>query len=111
MLSILSQEKRARCWRDFVPGLSIVGTKRKGCTSARCKLQPGYAAAHMFRAMALLCQRNIRAAEAGLRRSTELDPLSASDCARMAYLHYREGRLSNSRRASSRVFRNGSRLS
>jgi serine/threonine-protein kinase len=42
----------------------------------------------MFRAMALLCQGNIKAAEAGLRRSTELDPLSASDCARMAYVHY-----------------------
>ena len=55
------------------------------------KLQPGHAPAHMFRAMALLCQGNIQAAEAGLRRSTELDPLSASDCARMAYLHYVKG--------------------
>ena len=52
------------------------------------ELQPGHAQAHMFRAMALLCQRNIKAAESGLRRSTELDPLSASDCVRMAYLHY-----------------------
>ena len=52
------------------------------------ELQPGHAQAHMFRAMALLCQRNIKAAELGLRRSTELDPLSASDCVRMAYLHY-----------------------
>src|SRR6185312_8174283 len=43
------------------------------------KLQPGNARTHMFRAMALLCQRDIKAAEAGLRRSTELDPLSASD--------------------------------
>jgi serine/threonine-protein kinase len=55
------------------------------------KLQPGNARAHMFRAMALLCQGDIKAAEAGLRRSTELDPLSASDCARMAYVHYLEG--------------------
>ncbi|MBV9779285.1 MAG: hypothetical protein JOY62_04860 [Acidobacteriaceae bacterium] len=55
------------------------------------KLQPGYAPAHMFRAMALLCQGNILAAESGLRRSTELDPISASDCARMAYLHYVKG--------------------
>jgi serine/threonine-protein kinase len=45
----------------------------------------------MFRSMALLCQGNIKAAEAGLRRSTELDPLSASDCARMAYVHYVKG--------------------
>ena len=45
----------------------------------------------MFRAMALLCQGDIKAAESGLRRSTELDPLSASDCARMAYLHYVKG--------------------
>lgn len=52
------------------------------------KLQPSHAPAHMFRAMALLCQGDINAAESGLRRSTELDPLSASDCARMAYLHY-----------------------
>jgi adenylate cyclase len=52
------------------------------------KLQPSHAPAHMFRAMALLCQGDIKAAESGLRRSTELDPLSASDCARMAYLHY-----------------------
>jgi adenylate cyclase len=41
--------------------------------------------------MALLCQGDIKAAESGLRRSTELDPLSASDCARMAYLHYVKG--------------------
>ena len=55
------------------------------------KLQPSYAPAHMFRAMALLCQGNINGAESGLRRSTELDPLSAGDCARMAYLHYVKG--------------------
>jgi serine/threonine-protein kinase len=54
-------------------------------------LQPSHAPAHMFRAMALLCQGDIKAAEAGLRRSTELDPLSASDCARMAYVHYVKG--------------------
>ena len=52
------------------------------------KLQPGHADAHQFRAMALLCQGDINAAEAGLRRSTELDPLCASDCARMAYVQY-----------------------
>ena len=52
------------------------------------KLQPSHAPAHMFRAMALLCRGDIKAAESGLRRSTELDPLSASDCARMSYLHY-----------------------
>jgi adenylate cyclase len=52
------------------------------------KLQPSHAPAHMFRAMAMLCRGDIKAAESGLRRSTELDPLSASDCARMAYLHY-----------------------
>jgi adenylate cyclase len=55
------------------------------------KLQPSHAPAHMFRAMALLCQGDINAAESGLRRSIELDPLSASDCARMAYLHYVKG--------------------
>src|ERR1700746_2276355 len=55
------------------------------------ELQPSHAPAHMFRAMALLCQGDIKAAESGLRRSTELDPLSASDCARMAYLHYVKG--------------------
>jgi adenylate cyclase len=55
------------------------------------KLQPSHARAHRFRAMALLCQGNIKAAEAGLRRSAELDPLSASDCARMAYVHYVKG--------------------
>ncbi|MBV9225459.1 MAG: tetratricopeptide repeat protein [Acidobacteriaceae bacterium] len=55
------------------------------------KLQPGHAPAHSFRAMALLCQGNIQAAESGLRRSIELDPLSASDCARIAYLHYLKG--------------------
>jgi adenylate cyclase len=41
--------------------------------------------------MALLCLGNIPAAEAALRRSTELNPLSASDCARLAYLHYVKG--------------------
>jgi adenylate cyclase len=55
------------------------------------KLQPGHAPAHMFRAMASLCQGDIMAAQSGLRRSAELDPLSASDCARMAYLHYVQG--------------------
>jgi adenylate cyclase len=55
------------------------------------KLQPGLARTYRYRAMALLCQGDIKAAESGLRRSTELDPLSASDCARMAYLHYVNG--------------------
>jgi serine/threonine-protein kinase len=41
--------------------------------------------------MTLLCQGNIAEAESSLRRATELDPLSASDCARMAYLHYVKG--------------------
>jgi adenylate cyclase len=54
-------------------------------------LQPGHSSAHMFRAMALLCRGEIEGAESGLRRSTELDPLSASDCARMAYLQYVKG--------------------
>jgi serine/threonine-protein kinase len=55
------------------------------------KLQPGLARTYRYRAMALLCERDIKAAESGLLRSTELDPLSASDCARMAYLHYVKG--------------------
>jgi serine/threonine-protein kinase len=53
--------------------------------------QPGFAHAHSMRAMTLLCQGNIIEAESALCRSTELDPLSASDCARMAYLHYVKG--------------------
>ncbi len=53
-------------------------------------VQPGAAAAYMSRGMALLCQGNIDAAGAALRRSIELDPLSPGDCARMAYLHYIE---------------------
>ncbi|HEX4166107.1 MAG TPA: hypothetical protein VHZ55_11595 [Bryobacteraceae bacterium] len=55
------------------------------------KLQPGLARTYRYRAMALLCRGEIKAAESGLRRSTELDPLSASDCARMAYLQYVKG--------------------
>jgi adenylate cyclase len=55
------------------------------------KLQPGLARTYRYRAMALLCQGDTKGAESGLRRSTELDPLSASDCARMAYLHYVKG--------------------
>jgi adenylate cyclase len=54
-------------------------------------LQPGLARTYRYRAMALLCQGDIKAAESGLFRSAELDPLSASDCARMAYLHYVKG--------------------
>src|ERR1700719_3018568 len=45
----------------------------------------------MFRAMASLCQGNMMGAGSGLRRSTELNPLSASGCARLAYLHYVQG--------------------
>jgi adenylate cyclase len=55
------------------------------------ELQPGLASAHHRRAMTLLCQGNIKAAEAGLRRCNELDPLSACDCARVAYLKYVKG--------------------
>lgn len=55
------------------------------------KLQPGHASAHMVRGMAFLCQGEIAGAEASLRRSTELDPLSAPDRARLAYLHYVKG--------------------
>ena len=55
------------------------------------KLQPGLARTYRYRAMALLCQGDIGAAESGLRRATELDPLSASDCARKAYVNYVKG--------------------
>jgi serine/threonine-protein kinase len=55
------------------------------------KLQPSHAPAHMYRAMVLLAQGNIESAEAGLYRSAELDPLSASDSARMAYIQYIKG--------------------
>ena len=55
------------------------------------KLQPGHASAHMVRGMAFLCQGEIAGAEASLRRSAELDPLSAPDWARLAYLHYVKG--------------------
>jgi adenylate cyclase len=55
------------------------------------KLQPGLARTYRYRAMALLCQGDIETAESGLRRSTELDPLSASDCARTAYVNYVKG--------------------
>ena len=55
------------------------------------ELQPGLARAYRYRAMALLCQGDVQTAESGLLRSTELDPLSASDCARMAYVHYVSG--------------------
>ena len=55
------------------------------------KLQPGLARTYRYRAMALLCQGEIEAAESGLRRSAELDPLSPSDCARTAYVNYVKG--------------------
>ena len=59
------------------------------------KLQPGLARTYRYRAMVLLCQGDIEGAESGLRRSTELDPLSASDCARMAYVNYVKGDLTS----------------
>ena len=52
------------------------------------QLRPGHATAHMFRAVSSLSRGNILAAESGFRRAAELDPISASGCARMAYLHY-----------------------
>jgi adenylate cyclase len=55
------------------------------------KIQPGYAPAYMFHAMELLCRGDMANAGSTLRRSAELDPLSAADCARMAYLHYVKG--------------------
>jgi serine/threonine-protein kinase len=41
--------------------------------------------------MALLCQGNIKEAESSVLRSTQLDPLSAVDCARIAYIYYVKG--------------------
>ena len=55
------------------------------------KVQPGAAAAYMVRGMSLLCRGQINAAESALRRSSELDPLSPGDCARMAYVQYLKG--------------------
>src|SRR5215468_12508445 len=55
------------------------------------QMQPGLATAHMFRAVGSLCRGNILAAESGFRRAAKLDPISASGCARMAYLHYVKG--------------------
>src|SRR5262249_6811547 len=43
------------------------------------------------RAVGWLSRRNILAAESGFRRAAELDPISASGYARMAYLHYVKG--------------------
>lgn len=54
-------------------------------------LQPGQARPYMLRGMTLLYQGNIKEAESSLLRSTELDPLSAGDCARMAYVQYLKG--------------------
>ena len=68
------------------------------------KLQPSHAPAHMFRAMALLCRGDMKAAESGLRRSTELDPLSASDCGRMGYLHYVKGGYSSAAEQLGQAF-------
>lgn len=59
------------------------------------KLQPSLARTYRYRAMALLCQGDIEGAESGLRRSVELDPLSASDCARRAYVNYVKGDLTS----------------
>jgi adenylate cyclase len=59
------------------------------------KLQPGLARTYRYRAMALLCQGDIEGAESGLRRSIELDPLCASDCARRAYVNYVKGDLTS----------------
>jgi serine/threonine-protein kinase len=53
--------------------------------------QPAHAQAHLFRGMTLLCQGNVEEAGSSLRRSMELNPLSASDCARMAYVDYVKG--------------------
>jgi serine/threonine-protein kinase len=55
------------------------------------ELRPGHATAHMFRAVTSLSRGNILAAESGFRRAAELDPISASGSARMAYLHYVKG--------------------
>jgi serine/threonine-protein kinase len=63
----------------------------KGLYDRALKLQPSYAPAHMFRAMALLCQGDFNSAESGLYRSMELDPLSPSDSSRMAYVKYVKG--------------------
>jgi TolB-like protein len=52
------------------------------------ELQPGHANAHVYRGMTLLCQGQVREAGSSLRRALDLDPLSASDCARMAYIAY-----------------------
>lgn len=68
------------------------------------KLQPGRARTHMSRAMALLCRGNIEAAESGLTRSMELDPFSASDCARMAYVYYVKGDYSSAAEQLKQAF-------
>ena len=68
------------------------------------ELQPSHAPAHMFRAMAMLCQGDIKAAESSLCRSVELDPLSASDCARMAYIHYVKGDYSSAAEHLTQAF-------
>jgi len=52
------------------------------------EIQPGHAPAYVFRGMTLLCQGDLGAGEASLRRAIELDPLSPSDCSRLAYAAY-----------------------
>lgn len=63
----------------------------QGLYDRALELQPAHSQAHMLRGMTLLSQGNVDDAEASLRRSMELNPLSASDCARMAYVKYVKG--------------------
>lgn len=55
------------------------------------QIQPGLAEAYLVRGIASLCEGNVSRAESSLRRCSELDPLNAGNCARMAYLHYLKG--------------------
>jgi serine/threonine-protein kinase len=58
----------------------------------------------MLRGMTLLSQGNVEDAEASLRRSMELDPLSASDSARMAYVQYVKGNYASATDHLERAF-------
>ena len=68
------------------------------------KLQPAHADAYMYQGMTLLCRGNMDAADSSLRRSMELNPLSASDCARSAYLHYVKREYTSAREHLERAF-------
>jgi len=88
---IPTQEKHAPCLGEFSRALNIAGMKRTDSTNERCSCNLASRLLTCFAPYRRCAEGRFWRRNQWFRRAAELDPISASGYARIAYLHYVKG--------------------